>query len=118
MSARKRSVKACPEILIFDVDGVLVEVSGSFHRSILDTVRHFTGRRASYREIHEWKNRPGYHDDWRLTTDWICSMGRQVTYEEVKRKFQPFEWGGNGDGSVRPGRWLGPPSRMRRLRQR
>ncbi len=114
MSARKRTVKACPEILIFDVDGVLVEVSGSFHRSILDTVRHFTGRRASYREIHEWKNRPGYNDDWRLTTDWIRSLGRRVTYEEVKRKFQQFYWGNNGDGNVRRERWLVTPARIAR----
>ncbi len=114
MSSRKRSVKACPEILIFDGDGVRVEVSGSLHRSILDTVRHFTGRRASYREIHEWKNRPGYNDDWRLTTDWICSLGRRVTYEEVKRKFQQFYWGSNGDGNVRRERWLVTPARIAR----
>ena len=111
---RKSSGKSRPEILIFDVDGVLVEVKGSFHRSILDTVRHFTGRRASYREIHEWKNRPGYNDDWRLTTDWIRSLGREVTYEEVKRQFQVFYWGSNGDGNVRRERWLISPARIAR----
>ncbi len=114
MSVRKSSAKSRPEILVFDVDGVLVEVSGSFHRSIIDTVRHFTGRRVSYREIHEWKNRPGYNDDWRLTTDWICSLGRQVKYEEVKRKFQEFYWGSDGDGNVQRERWLVTPARIAR----
>lgn len=95
-----------PDILIFDVDGVLVEVSGSFHRSIVDTVRHFTGRRVTYGEIHAWKNRPGYNDDWRLTTDWIRSFGCDVTYSEVKAQFQKFYWGANGDGNVRRERWL------------
>jgi phosphoglycolate phosphatase-like HAD superfamily hydrolase len=35
-------------MLIFDVDGVLVDVRGSFHRTILDTVHYFTGRRVTY----------------------------------------------------------------------
>lgn len=114
MRARRSEGVAHPEILIFDVDGVLVDVRGSFHRSILDTVRHFTGRRASYREIHQWKNRPGYNDDWRLTTDWICSLGREVSYEEVKRQFQVFYWGVNGNGNVLRERWLVTPARIGR----
>jgi HAD superfamily phosphatase len=114
MGARKSKGIARPEILIFDVDGVLVDVAGSFHRSILDTIRHFTGRRATYREIHQWKNRPGYNDDWRLTTDWICSLGRKIGYEEVKRQFQVFYWGSNGDGNVLRERWLVTPARVAR----
>jgi len=38
---RKQTVS--PEILIFDVDGVLVDVRGTYWRSALDTVRHLTG---------------------------------------------------------------------------
>jgi HAD superfamily phosphatase len=92
--------------LIFDVDGVLIEVSGSFHRTIMDTVRHFTGHRVTATEIHEWKNRSGYNDDWRLSTDWIASLGSPIPYEEVKAKFQSFYWGKNGKGNVRRERWL------------
>ena len=47
-------MKLSPKLVIFDVDGVLVDVRGSFHKSILDTVRYFTGRRATYAEIHQW----------------------------------------------------------------
>ena len=36
-------VKFAPKLVVFDVDGVLVDVRGSFHRSIIDTVQHFTG---------------------------------------------------------------------------
>ena len=71
--------------MIFDVDGVLVDVHGSFHRSILDTVQHFTGRRFTYADIQQWKRRTGYNDDWRLSTDWVNSLGEKVEYAKVKR---------------------------------
>ena len=66
-------MKLDPKLVIFDVDGVLVDVHGSFHKSIIDTIHCFTGQRVTYAEIHDWKNRSGYNDDWRLTTDWIAS---------------------------------------------
>ena len=100
-------MKLEPKLVIFDVDGVLVDVRGSFHKSILDTVRFFTGRRVTYAEIHQWKNRTGYNDDWRLTTDWIASLGKKVPYEVVKARFQKFYWGTKAHpGNVARERWL------------
>lgn len=109
-------VKLSPRTVIFDVDGVLVEVTRSFHRSALQTVRHFTGRRVTYADFHHWKDRPGYNDDWKLTTDWVAELGPPVPYAEVKRKFEEFYWGPrrNGDGNVRFERWLVPRSRLRK----
>ncbi len=100
-------MKLEPKLVIFDVDGVLVDVRGSFHKSILDTVRHFTRRRVTYAEIHEWKNKSGYNDDWRLSTDWIASLGNSVPFEEVKAQFQKFYWGTKArPGNVKKERWL------------
>jgi HAD superfamily hydrolase (TIGR01549 family) len=59
-----------PEILIFDVDGVLVDVRGTYWRSALETVRYLTGKRVTFAELHRWKSKPGYNDDWRMTADW------------------------------------------------
>ena len=93
--------------MIFDVDGVLLDVRGSFHRSIIDTIHFFTRHRPTYAEIHQWKNRSGYNDDWRLTTDWIASLGYEVPYAKVKSRFQKFYWGSNGEpGNVSRERWL------------
>ena len=89
-------MKLSPKLLIFDVDGVLVDVHGSFHRSILDTVRHFTGKRFTYADIQQWKRKSGYNDDWRLTTDWVATLGKTVPYAEVKKQFQKIDWGENG----------------------
>jgi len=112
-------VKLEPKLVIFDVDGVLVDVHGSFHRSILDTVKHFTGRRFTYAHIQQWKSRSGYNDDWRLSTDWVNSLGEKVEYAEVKRVFQKIYWGTNGTrGNVWGERWLVPARRLQRWARR
>jgi len=112
-------VKLAPKLLVFDVDGVLVDVQGSFHRSILETVKHFTGRRFTYAHIQRWKSRSGYNDDWRLSTDWINSLGGQVKYAQVKRIFQKIYWGTDGTrGNVWRERWLVPTRRLARWAKR
>lgn len=108
-------MKLSPDLVIFDVDGVLVDVGESFHRSILDTIHFFTGRRATYAEIQQWKNRSGYNDDWRLTTDWLATLGVEISYAAVKRRFMKFYWGADGRrGNVARERWLVAPGRLKR----
>ena len=112
-------MKLVAKLIIFDVDGVLVDVHGSFHRSILDTVKHFTGRRCTYADIQQWKRRSGYNDDWRLSTDWINSLGGKVEYLQVKLIFQKIYWGTNGTrGNVWRERWLVPARRLARWAER
>jgi HAD superfamily phosphatase len=111
-------VNVTPQILIFDVDGVLVDVRGSFHKSTLDTVQHYTGKKFRPAEILHWKNQSGYNDDWKLTTDWICSLGVKVEYAEVKEQFQKFYWGTNVRGNVALEKWLVTSATLRRLARR
>jgi HAD superfamily hydrolase (TIGR01548 family) len=111
-------VKSKVEVLIFDVDGVLVDVRGSFHRSTLQTVQHFTGKRVRAAEIQVWKSKGGYNDDWRLTTDWIASLGGKTPYKEVKSQFMKFYWGEQNDGNVIRERWLAPLAQLCRWSKR
>lgn len=105
-----------PSLIIFDVDGVLVDVSGSFHQTVIETVKHFTGKRVTLAELHRWKNRSGYNDDWKLSTAWVQSLGGKFEYDEVKRKFIEIYWGKNGKrGNVRREKWLLPRASLRRL---
>ncbi|HEY6465011.1 MAG TPA: HAD-IA family hydrolase [Candidatus Acidoferrales bacterium] len=104
-----------PEIIVFDVDGVLVDVHESFHETVLQTVRHFTGKRVTHKQLHEWKNRPGYNDDWKLSTAWVQSLGGKQEYDEVKQKFLEIYWGSNGDGLVKREKWLFAPPSLKRL---
>lgn len=108
-----------PETIIFDVDGVLVDVRGSFHRTTLETVRFFTKKRVTPHDLQKWKNQSGYNDDWKLSTAWVQSLGGKHEYDEVKRKFVELYWGTNGDGgNVQREKWLLPKPQLRRLAAR
>ena len=90
------------KILIFDVDGVLVDVRGSFWLSALETMRYLTGKRVTWSELHKWKSKPGNNDDWSMVSNWATALGRPTTYEEARAVFQQFYWGKNGKaGNVR-----------------
>ena len=104
-----------PPIIIFDVDGVLVDVRGSYHRTVLETVKFFTGRQVTPAELHAWKNKPGFNDDWKLSTAWVQSLGGSFEYGEIKRKFIEIYWGNDGGGNVARERWLLPRAALRRL---
>lgn len=112
---RIRSAVKFPSIIIFDVDGVLVDTRDSFQKTTLETVRFFTGKRVTFAELHRWKNISGYNDDWKLSTTWVRSVGGDFEYEEVKRKFVELYWGKNDDGNARREKWLLPRASLRRL---
>jgi HAD superfamily phosphatase len=111
-------MKSDPEVIIFDIDGVLVDVRGSFHRTVIETVRFFTGKRVTRAELHHWKSQSGFNDDWKLSTAWIHSLGGKASYEEVKSKFVQLYWGRNGSGNVLREKWLLPRAALRRFAAR
>jgi len=99
---RRPTLSTQPKILIFDVDGVLVDVRATYWRSALETVRHFSGKRVTYAELHQWKSKPGFNDDWTMTAAWATSLGYPTTYEQARDAFSNFYWGANGKpGNVR-----------------
>ena len=79
--------------MIFDVDGVLVDVRGTYWRSALETVRHLSGKRVTYAVLLRLKAKPAYNDDWRMTADWVTSLGTPTTYEQAQTAFNRFYWG-------------------------
>jgi HAD superfamily hydrolase (TIGR01548 family) len=115
MSRPANPLKSHLEVIIFDVDGVLVDVRGSFHRTVLETVRFFTGKRVTRKELQRWKNQSGFNDDWKLSTAWVQSLGGKFEYDEVKRKFVELYWGRDGHGYVAREKWLLPRGSLRRL---
>lgn len=102
-AARKsKAVRTQPEILIFDVDGVLVDVRGTYWRSALETVRYLTGKRVTYTELHQWKSKPGFNDDWSMVSAWVTALGKSISYDEARVAFERFYWGTDGiPGNVR-----------------
>ena len=108
-----------PKILIFDVDGVLVDVRGTYWRSALETVRHLTGKRVTYAELHQWKSKPGFNDDWNMVSAWVTSLGHPATYEEARKAFERFYWGSDGrPGNVRNEKLIVTPRQIEKWAQR
>jgi HAD superfamily phosphatase len=116
--SRKRLVPA-PQILIFDVDGVLVDVRESFWRSALETIRFLTGKRVTWAQLYKWKNKPGNNDDWSMVSHWATALGRPTTYEEARDAFQKFYWDNDGrPGNVRREKMLVTPKQVERWARR
>jgi HAD superfamily phosphatase len=108
-----------PKILIFDVDGVLVDVRGTYWRSALDTVRYFTGKRVTYAELHQWKSRPGFNDDWSMVAAWVTALGKPLSYEQARSVFEKFYWGSDGKpGNVRNEKILVSPRQIEEWAER
>src|SRR5437667_212640 len=93
---RSKALPRPPKILIFDVDGVLVDVRGTYWRSALDTVRYITGKRATYAELQQWKSQPGFNDDWSMVAAWVTALGKPLSYEQARSAFEIFYWGSDG----------------------
>jgi HAD superfamily hydrolase (TIGR01548 family) len=97
---------AAPEVVVFDVDGVLVEVTESYREAIRAAVRHFTGQDVSPELIQEFKNQGGWNNDWDLTHRFIRDFGRDVPYDAVVDKFNEIFFGKDGDGLILREQWI------------
>ena len=99
-----------PQILIFDVDGVLVDVRLSFWLSALETMKFLTGKHVTWSELHKWKALPGNNDDWNMVARWATALGRPTSYDEARDAFQQFYWGAHGKrGNVKKEKMVVPP---------
>jgi HAD superfamily phosphatase len=76
------------DLIVFDMDGVLVDVSESYRASIQATVLHFTGTQPTNDEVQVWKNRGGFNDDWKLSHRMIQELGEEVAYDDVVARFR------------------------------
>ena len=107
-----------PRILIFDVDGVLVDVRGTYWRSALDTVHYLTGKRVTYAELHKWKSKPGFNDDWSMVAAWVTALGKPLSYDQARAAFEKFYWGSDGKpGNVRNEKILMSPRQIEKWAQ-
>ena len=104
-----------PQVIVFDMDGVLVEVGASYREAIRDTVEHFTGERVSPDLIQDFKNSGGWNNDWLLSHRLISDRGKSVDYADVVAYFNKVFLGENGDGLILRERWMPAPGLLDRL---
>jgi len=99
-------------LLIFDMDGVLVEVTESYRAAIVETVRHFAGTEVTNEQIQDCKNQGGWNDDWLLSRHLIQQAGHEVSYDDTVAYFQHVFHEG---GLMQRERWIARPGMLEQL---
>jgi HAD superfamily hydrolase (TIGR01548 family) len=103
------------EMIVFDVDGVLAEVSESYREGVVSTVQHFTGKRVTRELVQDYKNRGGYNNDWLLSQKISSDLGIEVPYETVVEEFNKLFFGTHNDGLISRESWFPKPGLLERL---
>lgn len=84
-------------IILFDMDGVLIDVSNSYRLAIQKTVAFFTNNMVSNEEIQAFKEKGGYNNDWDLSEALILARNITAPKQDIINKFQEFYLGINGN---------------------
>lgn len=107
-------------LLVFDMDGVLVDVTESYRETIARTVERFTGARPTNQRIQELKNAGGWNDDWKLSHHMVREAGVDADFDDVKRHFQGLFLGnGSGEeGLILREQWVARPGALEALSRR
>jgi HAD superfamily hydrolase (TIGR01548 family) len=96
-------VSAPSQVLVFDMDGVLVDVSGSYRETIVLTVEHFTGKRITREQIQDYKNQGGWNNDWALSQKICRDLGVEISYSTIVEYFNYLFL---DQGMIHRERWL------------
>lgn len=89
-----------PDALLFDMDGVLADVSRSYRRAILDTAAGF-GVTLSAQDVAAAKAEGDANNDWVLTHRLITRRGVAATLAEVTTRFEALYQGEPGRPGLR-----------------
>ena len=89
-----------PQGLLLDMDGVLADVSDSYHKAIQQTAVSYNVE-LSLAEIQNAKNESGSNNDWEVTQRLLSNHGVTASLSEVTRRFESFYQG----APDRPGLW-------------
>jgi HAD superfamily hydrolase (TIGR01548 family) len=107
------------DILVFDMDGVLVDVTESYRETIVQTVRRFTGATIPRESIQEYKNSGGWNNDFALAQRIVRDLGVDADYETVVAEFNKIFLGHDGvEGLVARERWIARPQMLEGLAER
>jgi len=104
-------------MLVFDMDGVLVEVTESYRETIARTVEHFTGAAPTRQRIQEYKNAGGWNDDWKLSHHMVREAGIDIAFDDVKTHFQKLFHGDGVPGLMLREKWVARPGALENLNQ-
>ena len=100
-----------PEAILFDMDGVLADVSDSYRAAIIETARSF-GVDVDAEEIRLVKLEGNANNDWDVTRDLLQRRGLPCDRAEVVRRFQKVYLGAGPEDGLRQRETLIPQADM------
>jgi len=103
------------QMLVFDMDGVLVDVTDSYRETIVQTVKHFTNQTISRDSIQDYKNQGGWNNDWLLSQKICQDLGVDVPYATIVEYFNHLFL---DQGMIHRERWLPSNGLLDRLAER
>lgn len=89
-----------PELICFDMDGVLIDTSDSYDQTVLATVKALSGKNVSVDDIESLRRQGGFNNDWVLSRQLLLNLEIEVSLEKVTDVFQTIYLGENNDGLV------------------
>jgi phosphoglycolate phosphatase-like HAD superfamily hydrolase len=108
-------VSSLSQMLVFDMDGVLVDVTESYRETIVKTVEHFTGKTISRDSIQDYKNQGGWNNDWMLSQKICRDLGVEIPYTTI---IEYFNYLFLDQGMIHRERWLPRDGLLDRLGER
>ena len=87
-------------VLLFDIDGVIRDVAGSYRRAIVETVHHFSGQRPDAGAIDSLKSEGCWNNDWEASLELLRRSGHAPlpAFETLVEVFGNFYFGGDPEG--------------------
>jgi len=74
--------------IVFDMDGVLMDASGSYRVAVKRTFNDFSGQDVEFEEISAAKRLGALNNDWDLTQYLLKKYGFDIPYENIVNVFQ------------------------------
>ena len=94
-------------LLLFDIDGVIRDVGGSYRRALAATVHHYSGWRPDAATIDSLKAEGRWNNDWEASLELL--RRRRVAplpdFDALVEVFSAFYFGGDPEGD--PQQWQG-----------
>ena len=103
------------QMLVFDMDGVLVDVTNSYRETIVKVVEHFAGQTISRDSIQDYKNQGGWNNDWALSQKICHDLGIDIPYAQI---VEYFNWLFLEQGMIHRERWLPRNGLLDRLNEK
>lgn len=108
-------VLAPRDLIVFDIDGVLIDTRQSYRLAIKGTYEHFAGQEIEPSAIQRAKNLGGLNNDWDLTEYLLNQSGLDIPKQDIIDKFQELYFGDDGSGFIKNEELLVPKEMLEQL---